>query len=95
MRKFREWMTGKGQTTVMVLILVVALGIVGHYFLVERGGVIGPTPTQTPMPKPTGAPMEETIVGGDSLGAVSSDFATVSPAPTEEPEDKADNKASN
>jgi len=66
MKKLREWMTGNGRPIVMAVAVFMALGIVVHYFVTERGGQIGggkPNPTITPKP------LEETIIGGDSIQA--------------------------
>lgn len=71
MRKIREWMHGKGKTPVMLIVVVVAMIIVVNYFMVERNGVWGigkyVTPTATP------ARMEDTIIGGSSIGSKSDD----------------------
>lgn len=66
--RFREWMHGKGRTAVMIIVALIALCIILNYFLVERNGQWGnqPVASATPTPKP----MEETVVGGDRLGAV-------------------------
>lgn len=85
MKKFRDWMHGKGRAVVMAVVLVIALGIVGHYFVVERDGYIGANkPNVTLSPKPA----EEEIIGGDSIGGVKPD-TTMLPgdaiSPTETP----------
>lgn len=75
MKKFREWMHGRGQSVVMLVVAVIALGIVFHYFVVERDGYIGsgkPNPTVSPKTR------EEQNIGGDSIGAVQ-DNATYIP----------------
>lgn len=82
MKKFREWMKGNGRPFIMAVVVIMALGIVVHYFVAERGGQIGsvkPDATMTPRP------MEETLIGGDSIQA----------APTAKPDlDKKDRKSS-
>lgn len=73
MKKFIEWMHGKGRSIVMLVVALVALSIVLHYFVVERDCYIGPgkpNPTTSPKTK------EELNLGGDSIG----------PAPTETPD---------
>lgn len=72
MKKFREWMHGKGRNVVMLIVGLIALGIVLNYFVVERGGHIGPD-----KPNPTVSPRsrEEQNIGGDSIGPVKENTA--------------------
>lgn len=70
MRKIREWMHTKGRNTVITVVFLVAIAIVLHYFIVERGGYIGsgrPNPTVSPKSA------KEEIIGGDSIGGVDPD----------------------
>lgn len=65
MNKFRDWMHGKGRGVVMAVVALIALGIVLHYVVVEREGVIGsdkPNPTASPRP------LKDTDIGGDRIG---------------------------
>lgn len=66
MKKFREWMTGSGRPLVMAAVVVMALGLVVHYFVSERGGQIS---SAKPDAAVTPKPVEETLVGGDSIRA--------------------------
>lgn len=37
MKQFRNWMHGKGRSAVMVIAALVALGMILHYAVTERG----------------------------------------------------------
>lgn len=79
MKKFIEWMHGKGRNIVMLIVALLALGIVLHYFLVERDGYIGsgrPNPTTSPKSR------EESDLGGDSIGPAPAQTAAPTPTPS-------------
>jgi poly-gamma-glutamate synthesis protein (capsule biosynthesis protein) len=80
MKKFIEWMHGKGRNAVMVIVALLALGIVLHYFIVERDGYIG-----SGKPNPTVSPQlhKDSNLGGDSIGPAAEQ--TQEPAQTEKP----------
>lgn len=77
MGKLREWMHGKGRNIVITLVFLVAMGIVVHYFVVERDGYLGtgkPNPTLSPKPINGGnrigpVPSNGTITTGDAISA--------------------------
>lgn len=68
MKKLIEWMHGKGRNIVMLVMMLIALGIVLHYFVVEREGYIG-----SGKPNVTTSPEErhDSNFGGDSIGPMS------------------------
>lgn len=79
MKKFIEWMHGKGRNTVMFVVALLALGIVLHYFVVERDCYIGsgkPNPTTSPKSR------EESDLGGDFIGPAPTQTAAPAPTPS-------------
>lgn len=90
MKKFRDWMHGRGRNLVMLIVGIIAFGIVLHYFIVERGGYIGsgrPNPTTSPKSR------EEQNIGGDSISPVDEeatyvpgDAITPTAVPSREPD---------
>lgn len=69
MKRIWEWMHGRGRGVVIAATVVLAFAIVLHYFLVEKDGKWGGDSgaySASPMPSPRS--MEETIIGGDTIG---------------------------
>lgn len=93
MNKFRDWMHGRGRSTVMAVVALIALGIILHYFVVERGGNTG---TNRANPTASPRPMKDTDIGGDILAPAPKETKSVqeSAAPEETPASKEDGKAS-
>ena len=64
MKRFRDWMHGKGQNAVIAAVVLVALGMVLHYFFTERGRQIGSSSlsqaalSQSKIDKETGSSIE-------------------------------------
>lgn len=97
MKKFREWMHGRGRNLVMFIVAVIAIGIVVHFFVVERGGHLGsgrPNPTVSPKT------LEEQNIGGDSIGTadenatyIPGDAISPTATPTAMPEESTEPEA--
>lgn len=67
---FREWMHGKGRNIIILAIVVGAICMIANYRIVWHGGdpfykQSDVKATMTPTPEP----IDQTIVGGDSLKA--------------------------
>ncbi|MCD7824378.1 MAG: CapA family protein [Clostridiaceae bacterium] len=66
MKRFREWMHGKGRPVMIAVILLAAFSIIFMYFQEERGGKLW---TGEPQATATPKSLEDSIIGGDRLTA--------------------------
>ena len=77
--QFRDWMHGRGRNIIILAVVVGAVCMIGNYCLVWHGG--DPFYQQSdaaPTMPPTPEPLDQTIVGGDSLQAAPSATPTAS-----------------
>lgn len=88
MKKFREWMHGKGRNVIIFMVLLLALWIVFDFFFMEKDRYL-----ETDNPNPTVSPKtpEEEYIGGDSIGPAPEDTGT--PDVTASPESGAEEKS--
>ena len=97
MKRIWEWMHGRGRSVVIAVTVVLAFAIVLHYFLVEKNGNWGGD-SGTSSALATAAPrsMEETVIGGDTIGEVPEENSNASdeePVASKEDADNSDKES--
>ena len=91
MKRIWDWMHGQGRSVVIAATVVLALAIVLHYFLVEKNGNWGgESGVSSALPTASPRSMEETIIGGDTIGEVPEGTADVSAEKSAMPEQAVD-----
>lgn len=69
MKRIWDWMHGRGRSVVIGVTVILALSIVLHYFLFGKNGNGGQgSGTDAAVPTTPPQSMEETVIGGDTIG---------------------------